>query len=399
MSKIRIAFIMTGIAYGGASKSLLYLLKSLANHKNIETFVFAQDSNAPEIKKGIVENCSKLQIIPFPHLNCNQAYKSSSKNFQNIVKGNYNYIVREICELNIDIVHVNSTTLAYLLSEIKHYNPQIKTVTHLREVLRNPKSDEMAKYLIEKIVSYSDFNIAISDNELVPFKELIVGSVIPNPYDFACQKGDSELNLNNKRIKDEIVLGMMGAFNPSKGHRWFIETVKILKIQIPYLKIKGVILGVKHSNTKLKYYVKKLLGIDYLNNIEKYIKKNKLEDNIFLMPASNSIIPFLNTLDIYVRPSVAGDPWGRDIIEAMAMKKPVIATGTSDFFVKDGITGFLVPPRDPKVMADKLLALINNPRKRKEFGENGYKIVKEMCDLELYGDKIVSIYNKLLGRD
>lgn len=47
-------------------------------------------------------------------------------------------------------------------------------------------------------------------------------------------------------------------------------------------------------------------------------------------------------------------------------------------------------------MAEKIIELINQQEKGKEFGESIYKLVKEMCDLVNYGEKIVPIYNNLI---
>ena len=100
-------------------------------------------------------------------------------------------------------------------------------------------------------------------------------------------------------------------------------------------------------------------------------------------------------MDIMVRPSCAGDPWGRDIIESMAFGKPVVATGDSEYLVKEGVTGYLVPRQLPERLAEKILDLINNPQKRKVFGENGKERVLGMCDLSKYGSKIMKVYRNL----
>jgi glycosyltransferase involved in cell wall biosynthesis len=101
--------------------------------------------------------------------------------------------------------------------------------------------------------------------------------------------------------------------------------------------------------------------------------------------------------DIYVRPDNTAQPWGRDIIEAMALKKPVIATGTSEFYVENGVTGYLVPPKNPEKLAEKIFELINDPQKRLAMGEVGYTKIKSMCDLEEYGKKMIRIYDNLIS--
>ena len=117
---------------------------------------------------------------------------------------------------------------------------------------------------------------------------------------------------------------------------------------------------------------------------------------IKILPYTLNVFDALKAMDIVVRPSLSGDPWGRDVIEAMALGKPVVATGTSEFYVENGVTGYLVPPGQPQPLAQKILALINEPAQRKDFGRRGRAKIKRICDLQQYGRKITEIYQGLL---
>jgi len=44
-----------------------------------------------------------------------------------------------------------------------------------------------------------------------------------------------------------------------------------------------------------------------------------------------------------IRPSREDNAWGRDVIEAQAASLPIVAAGQRDTFVKDGVTGILLP--------------------------------------------------------
>lgn len=80
----------------------------------------------------------------------------------------------------------------------------------------------------------------------------------------------------------------------------------------------------------------------------------------------------------------------------MAMKKAIVATGNSEFFIEKGKTGYLVPPNKPSILAEMIEDLMNNPERRISFGEAAYEKVKQMCDLENYGTKLYDIYSNLL---
>lgn len=385
---------MTGIDYGGASKSLLLMLKSLMKYSDIEAFVITQFSNAPEIKNEIEKYCKKLTIYNFPHINSNQAYYTNKNIFKKIIYDDYDCFIKMIISLKPDIIHINSTTLSYLLKPLKIMSPKIKIVVQLREIINDPSSDEIASFLVSSIKQFSDFRIAISNNEIVPFGHSMDTIIMPNPIDF---NEIEQFYTNNKIISnnEKVKIGMMSAFHYSKGHINFLKALSLIDCKSD-IKFEGIILGVTKPKVNLKNVIKKLLAKDYFTKLNNYVKKNRLTTKVKFIEKKYNVFEFLNSLDIYVRPSDAGDPWGRDIIEAMAMRKPIVATGSSEFFVEKGKTGYLVPPKDPKALTEKIIELINDPQKRIKFGDAGYNKIRKMCDIEEYGSSLIKIYKNLL---
>ncbi|MEN6584965.1 MAG: glycosyltransferase, partial [Sulfuricella sp.] len=74
--------------------------------------------------------------------------------------------------------------------------------------------------------------------------------------------------------------------------------------------------------------------------------------------------------DVFVFPSLV-EGLGLVVLEAMASGLPVITTpnGPGDL-VRDGIDGFVVPPRDVDALIDRLQYLRANPERRIEMGRN-----------------------------
>jgi glycosyltransferase involved in cell wall biosynthesis len=82
--------------------------------------------------------------------------------------------------------------------------------------------------------------------------------------------------------------------------------------------------------------------------------------------------------DIFVLPAIIdskGDTEGLGIvmIEALAHQKPVIASAVGGIVdvIQSGITGLLVPQKDPKALAQAILSLLNDPIKAQEMGQKG----------------------------
>jgi glycosyltransferase involved in cell wall biosynthesis len=68
---------------------------------------------------------------------------------------------------------------------------------------------------------------------------------------------------------------------------------------------------------------------------------------------------------------------GRVIFEAMACRKPVVATrtnGPSDY-VQDGVTGLLCEIRNPRDLAEKLERIVEDPGLARRMGKAGYELL------------------------
>ncbi|MBU3925554.1 glycosyltransferase family 4 protein [Patescibacteria group bacterium] len=100
--------------------------------------------------------------------------------------------------------------------------------------------------------------------------------------------------------------------------------------------------------------------------------------------------------DICVTPSIYLDPFNLFNIEAGAAKKPVIGTcfgGTMEIIIENK-TGYIVNPNKIELMAEKIIDLLKNSEKAKQFGEAGHKRVAEHFLLNLQIDKILKWYKK-----
>ena len=104
--------------------------------------------------------------------------------------------------------------------------------------------------------------------------------------------------------------------------------------------------------------------------------------------------------DVAVLPSVVPEGFGYANAEAMALGKPVVTTnqGGASEVVKDGVTGLLVPPKDPRALAAAIVDLLRNPDKARAFGEEGRQRVKESFTQARMLDETFALYEELLGK-
>jgi glycosyltransferase involved in cell wall biosynthesis len=85
--------------------------------------------------------------------------------------------------------------------------------------------------------------------------------------------------------------------------------------------------------------------------------------------------------------------FARVLSEAMAAGLPIVATHESgaSTVVKDGEHGFIVPPRQPQALADRLVQLIENPLLAWRMGSLASSFAKSQGSHEAYGYKLKQI--------
>lgn len=111
------------------------------------------------------------------------------------------------------------------------------------------------------------------------------------------------------------------------------------------------------------------------------------------------IVSILKTCHLFVAASVTAENGDQDapvntLKEAMAMGLPVVATdhGGIPELVEDGISGFLVPERDGRAIADALSRLIACKQDWPALGRRGRAAVETQFDMRRLNDRLVDLY-------
>ncbi|MFQ6106859.1 MAG: MSMEG_0565 family glycosyltransferase [Thermoplasmata archaeon] len=118
----------------------------------------------------------------------------------------------------------------------------------------------------------------------------------------------------------------------------------------------------------------------------------------FIEQVDDEQLPSLYALcDVFVLPSRM-EGWGLALMEAMAMRKPVIATrvGGIPELLEDGKTGYLLEPGDVLGLSEAVSRLIENPSLRKAMGREGRETVKAYT-WESSARKTLELYEKALA--
>jgi glycosyltransferase involved in cell wall biosynthesis len=175
---------------------------------------------------------------------------------------------------------------------------------------------------------------------------------------------------------DKPALGVIAHLSPVKGHADLLAAMARVVSMRPRARLLVVGDGVLRPELEV---LSRSLG---------------LADRVVFTGAREDVAAILAALDVVVVPSHT-EGLSNALLEAMAMARPVVATavGGNPDAVEAGLTGLLVPPRDPEALAASMLRLLERPDEARRLGEAARRRV--LAEFSL--DRMVAGYEALYG--
>jgi glycosyltransferase involved in cell wall biosynthesis len=185
---------------------------------------------------------------------------------------------------------------------------------------------------------------------------------------------------------DAPLVGIVGHLQRWKGQLGVVEAVARARVQHPDLRC--LIVGGVHR-----------LGEEYAAEVRARIAAEGLEGSIILTGARHDVAACMDAMDVVIHASTRTEPFGRVLIEAMALAKPLIAPreGGPCEVVVDGETGILVRPRDSHALADAIVALVANPARRAAMGRAARVRVDAVFDIRHHVRAIEAMLDEVLA--
>jgi len=248
--------------------------------------------------------------------------------------------------------------------------------------------DNNSVIMLDRIVSrLTDYIVPVSLDLSEYLKEIVrldhgkihrIENGINTEY-YSPNDKDKKLLKELKISEETFVIGNIARLAPVKDHFTLVKAFAIARKSHPNMRLLIVGDGPKRSK------------------LEKLISEMNLSQEVMLLGFRRDIKELLSILDVFVLSSIS-EGTSITILEAMASGKPVIATnvGGNSRIVIDGKTGFLVPPKQPVLLARKISELIENPKIAKKMGLHGRKVVQTNFSVERMTKKYVSLYLDLI---
>lgn len=208
--------------------------------------------------------------------------------------------------------------------------------------------------------------------------------VIPNGFDMTLLKaGAAEveaLRQNCGFTPQTQVIGMLGRFNPAKNQQDFVRAAGILVRQHPKLRFLMVGRDCIAGNSTLMAW----------------IEATGAPECFVLLGERSDVSVCLAAMDYFALPSrTEGFP--NVLAEAMAMKRPSVATDVGDAGMLLSDCGVLVPPEDAAALATGLSHLLAlKPKERIELGNRAHSRIKQEFSMTHLFQRFSNVYLQIL---
>lgn len=137
----------------------------------------------------------------------------------------------------------------------------------------------------------------------------------------------------------------------------------------------------------------------YLPTVREKLAELRIEHRVHLVGHKDDVLPWLQSMDLFVLPSTANEGVPQSLMQAMACEIPVISTpvGSIPEIISDEQTGLLVPPENSDALADAILRVFNDSMLYRRLAGQGYELAQERFGLDVMLDETEAVYQQLLG--
>jgi len=179
------------------------------------------------------------------------------------------------------------------------------------------------------------------------------------------------------KYNGENYLVYFGKVSGEKGLFTLVQAMRNIKTS------KLLIIGEGELKKDLEKYIlqKNIVNVKFLGHIKGERLKTAVRNSQFA-----------------ILPSEWYENCPYSILEAFALGKPVIGSdiGGIPELIEDGIDGLLFEPGNSEELSEKITYLIGRPGLRERMGRNARKKVEEKYNPEVYYQRLMGVYQKLL---
>jgi glycosyltransferase involved in cell wall biosynthesis len=379
--RLRVAYVLTPITFGGSEKVSLNFLKSADRSEfDINPVLFLRPwEEEPYFARQLREMKLRYSVLPVA-LRESGDFVRPIRCFSNLMS-----ILRKG---HFSLVHTNG----YLADTVGICASKLLRIPHVATChgfIANDTKLSFYNWLDREALRLSNRVICVSEN----LKWSLVAAgvrerkirVIPNAV--TVNKNDSEMH--NRRIiarrrlgaeDAELVVGYAGRLSQEKGLKTLLRAFsEVLK-----------------SDEKCRLWI---VGDGPLRSeLQELTMAIGISDHVAFLGFREDVLGIMAGMDAFVLPSLTeGTPMA--LLEAMSLGLPIVASAVGEIpqIINSGENGLLVSPGETRQLAHAIHKVHDEPSFARRLAESGRRTVEEKHSIGAWVRKIENTYLELLG--
>ena len=287
---------------------------------------------------------------------------------------------------HIDIVHLNNSVIRNHEWMLASLLARTRCITHERGI--NASYSGLSRFLASRIDGVISISQAVQDSldkgGVRPRTSKIIYNGI-NPDEMEVTTSKEEIRLRHGIPLNARLIGVLGNIKPWKGQETAVRALPAVLSSHP--DIYCLLVGDVAEGDR-----------PYFQKLEKLAASFGVSDRVIFTGYTSDVAGYMSALDVVLHTSIDPEPFGRVLIEAMSLKKPLVgaAAGAVPEIIDEGKTGLLFLPGDAEDLAACIIRLLDTFEDAKLMGTAGLDRLNRLFHIDVNVTKTQDYYSEIL---
>jgi len=374
---------------GGSFFSLYFLARGLDPSRYEPIVVFAADNALiPTFRQSGIDTRVMATTPPAIRRGRGGRLVAKAVNFHRGFIAEPSRLARSLRAETVALVHLNNSIVTNHVWMVAARRAGIPCITHERGI--NESFSRRSRWLGERLDAVICISEAVRRNFEARGLAHLRLTTISNgldPSDMAVTREASAVFRELGLAPTRRLVGIVGNIKEWKGQEVVVRAMARLIERHP--DVSCLLIG-DSSRSSLAYREK----------VERLVAELGLTGRVMLTGYRSNVPDYVNALDVLIHASIQPEPFGRVVLEGMALRKPVVGArgGGVPEIIEHGRTGFLYSPGSDAELAEWLDRLLGDETLRRSMGEAGFARLVSDFSIERNVQLTQQLYDSLLQR-
>jgi glycosyltransferase involved in cell wall biosynthesis len=286
----------------------------------------------------------------------------------------------------IDLVHLNNSIVRNHSWVIAARIAGIPCITHERGI--NPQFKTRDRKLARRLAAVICISAAVHDN----FVRLGLGNLKLVTIHNGLDPAETRVTRDAADVRRELgiatearIVGMVGNIKPWKGQEVVIRAIGQLRDRFP--DVVCLLIGDTSPD-----------DAPYRRTLDALLATHDLANHVIITGFKRDVANYINGLSVQIHASIAPEPFGRVLLEGMALGKPLVASngGAVPEIVVDRETGLVFEPGNAEELADRVATLLEDPPLASRYGAAGRARLESAFSIAHNAERTQALYDRVL---